>query len=60
VCPLADAGERIKGRFYEPEIQQSDDERFDVDRRLKSRGGKFLSFRERERSISTLNSVWTN
>ena len=34
------AGERIKGRFYEPEIQmviKSDDERFDIDRVLKTR-----------------------
>ena len=33
-------GEPIKGRFYEPEIQKvlkSDDERFDVDRILKTR-----------------------
>jgi len=34
------AGELIKGRFYEPELQKvlkSDDERFDVDRILKTR-----------------------
>jgi len=38
---LADlAGERIKGTFYEPEIQKvlkSDDDRFDLDRKLKTR-----------------------
>jgi len=34
------AGELIKGRFYEPEVQKvtkSDNERFDVDRILKTR-----------------------
>ena len=34
------AGERIKGRFYEPEIQKvlkTDNERFDIDRILKTR-----------------------
>jgi len=58
------AGELIKGRFYEPEIQKvlkSDEEHFDVDRILKTRkrGGKiqYLASWKAIRPSSTLG--WT-
>jgi len=58
-------GESIKGRFYEPEIQsvlKSDDERFVVDRILKTRkrDGKIQYLVSWKRYPASSTRGWTN